>query len=113
MEQLPHIKVRPHPTITHKKNEASEANLRRARIEAKWAKRCYERESGAYSTSFNLVHDIRMAAWLFEKMHAEESIIPEHHMRIMRAQLLRKLAMAELVVTDLMGDPFRSSRGNN
>ena len=91
----------------------TEINLRRARIEARWARRNYRRESVEYSTTLNLIHDIRMAAWLFEKMRSEESTIPEHHLQMMRAQLLRKLALAELVAIDLLGNPFLSLRGNS
>ena len=99
--------------ISKKLHAGCEKNWRRAVVEAKWSRRRYRRESGEYSTPLNLVHDIRMAAWLFEKMCAEGSTLPEHHSKIMRAQLLRKLAMAELVIIDLLGDPFQSSKGSN
>lgn len=91
----------------------SEANLRRARIEAKWHRRRYVRDFGDYSTPLNLVHDIRMTAWLFEKIRIEGPSLSEQRLQVMRAQLLRKLATAELVAIDLLGDPFPASKGNS
>lgn len=72
-------------------------NHRRARIEAKWRLRAWQREYGAYQLSHTL-HDIGMAAWLFEKLRAEAATLSEQETAAMRAQLLRKLALAELVI---------------
>lgn len=90
-----------------------EANLRRAHVEAKWRRRQYLRECGNYNTPLNLVHDIKMAAWLAEKMRVEGPTLSKQRQEIMHAQLLRKLATAELVVIDLLGDPFAASQGSN
>lgn len=89
------------------------ATSRRARIEAKWTRRRNKRAYEDRDSHLSLVHDIRMVAWLFEKMHTDASTIPQHHMQIMQLQLLRKLAAAELAIIDLLGDPFQSLKGNS
>ena len=78
----------------------SEANLRRAHTEAKWELRHSRRELGEYPPRY-LIDDLRMARWLAERIRVEGVSLPPHHLAVMRAQLLRKLAMAELIVTDL------------
>ena len=75
----------------------SSDNHRRARIEAKWRLRAWQREYGAYQLSHTL-HDIGMAAWLFEKLRVEAATLSDQQTQAMRAQLLRKLALAELVI---------------
>lgn len=89
----------------------SEANLRRARIEAKWQLRRCRREFGSYPSRY-VIDDLRMAGWLTERIRAEADSLPPHHLAIMRTQLLRKLAMAELIVTDLLTRPSAADAGS-
>lgn len=90
----------------------SEANLRRARIEAKWELRQYRREFGDYRTR-NVIDDIRMAAWLTERIRAEAGSQPPLHLAVMRAQLLRKLATAELIVTWILASSSSTGAGSS
>jgi hypothetical protein len=89
-----------------------EASLRRARIEARWARRYHRREFGSYEP-LDLVHDIRKAAWLSERIRVEEPDLTDWELRAMRTHLLRTLALAEMVAIDLLGDPFQVGRGNS
>jgi hypothetical protein len=89
-----------------------EANLRRARIEAKWHMRTYRREFGAHKP-VDLVHGIRKAAWLFERIRIEGPTMAEWKLSAMRAHLLRTLVESELIVTDLLGDPFQAGTGSS
>lgn len=89
------------------------ANLRRAAIEARWHNRRHTRKFGEYRTSLNLLHDIRMAAWLVERIRVDGPGLSELRLRTMRAQLLRKLALAELTSTFLLGDPFQAGKGSS
>jgi len=75
----------------------SDDNCRRARIEAKWRLRAWQREYGPYQLSHTL-HDIGMAAWLFEKLRVEAATLSDQKTPAMRARLLRKLALVELVI---------------
>lgn len=90
----------------------SEANLRRARIEAKWSLRRCRGELGGYPPRY-VIDDLRMAGWLIERVRVEADSLPPHHLAIMRAQLLRKIAMAELIVTDLLERSSAAGEGNS
>ena len=92
---------------------SSDTRLRRAHTEARWESRRYRREFGVCDTALSLIHDLRMAAWLVEKMRVEGGAMSERRLEAMQAQLLRKLARAELTTVSLLGDPFQASKGNN
>lgn len=89
-----------------------EANLRRARVEARLARRHHRREFGEYK-ALDLVRDIRKAAWLSERIRVEGAALTEWKLSAMRAHMLRTLALAELIATDLLGDPFQAGAGNS
>ena len=78
----------------------SEANLRRARTEAKWELRHCRREFGEYPSRY-ILDDLQMTGWLTERIRVEGASLPVEHLAAMHAQLLRKLAFTELIVTNL------------
>jgi hypothetical protein len=59
------------------------------------------------------VHSIRKAAWLSERIRVEAGTTTEWKLAAMRAHMLRTLAEAELVVKDLLGDPFQAGTGSS
>jgi hypothetical protein len=66
--------------------------------------RCYRRDFGRRDPS-QLIHDIRMAAWLFERLRVEAPLLSNEKLRAMQAHLLRKLALAEMSATEILGSP--------
>lgn len=87
-------------------------SVRRARVEAKRLLRNHEREFGRYCAR-HVIHDIRMAGWLAERMRQEASELSDAHLASMRAQMFRKLALAELVVTNLQSNPSAADAGSS
>jgi len=90
----------------------SEANIRRARTEARWELRHSRREFGEYPARY-IIDDLRMAGWLTERIRVEAASLPAEHLATMHAQLLRKLAAVELIVTDLLARSSAIGEGSS
>lgn len=87
----------------------SESNLKRARVEATRAVSSYRRQFGA-PTATNLMHSIRKGAWMAERLRTEGASLPPSEREHMHFFILTTLAKAEIIATDLFGDPAPAAK---
>jgi hypothetical protein len=71
--------------------------------------RHYRREYGSY-TKNDLIHSVRMAGWLFERIRVEGPALSLQHLECMQDHLLLKLAVVELALTEIVSCPAPTDR---